>query len=276
MIPTANERPEGAKRSTSSPRLRGSLRTFSLTWLTSPLRARVLLPELRELERAEELDLALELHAELLGGTTPRLGHQRDRLGRTRLRGVLDEVRVPGRDLGPTDAMALQAAGFEHPAGRELVLRVLEDAPERALVRRLGSLPPRLEVTDDRLDLARRPGRQTKLDLRDDLPVPELGVPVAQAELVRCAPVCALVVDDQCAVEDRRPVAAVCAGIHPNPAARSPRDRAGELEAPQARAAGAMGRDAVGRPPTRHEQLILHLCLRELPDELQRQPVEAL
>ena len=75
LIPIANDRPEGAKRSTSSSRLRGSLRTFSLTRVTSPLQAWVLLRELRELERAKELDLVLKLYAELLGGTPPGLGH---------------------------------------------------------------------------------------------------------------------------------------------------------------------------------------------------------
>ena len=53
---------------------------------------------------------------------------------------------------------------LEHPARAELVLRVLEDAAERALVRRLGRLPLRLQVGDRRLDLRRGPRRQPELD----------------------------------------------------------------------------------------------------------------
>ena len=40
----------------------------------------------------------LEHDAEMFVGTEPRLGHQRERVGGRGLAGVLDEVRVAGRD----------------------------------------------------------------------------------------------------------------------------------------------------------------------------------
>ena len=101
-------------------------------------------------------------------------------------------------------------------------------------------------------------------------------MPVAQTELGGRAPICVLAVDHESTVQDRRPVAAVRAGVHPDAAARSPRNRAGELEATEARGASAMEGDGVRRPTPRDEQLARYLRLRKLPDELQRQPVEAL
>ena len=44
------------------------------------------------------------------------------------------------------------------------MLRVLEDAPERALVRRLGRLPLRLQLGDVRFDLVDGARRETQLD----------------------------------------------------------------------------------------------------------------
>ena len=86
------------------------------------------------------------------------------------------------------DRVALQPARLEHPARAELVLRVLEDAAERALVRRLRRLAPRDQLGDRRLDLVGRPRLEPVLDLGDDLAVPELGVAVGEAELGRRQP----------------------------------------------------------------------------------------
>ena len=51
----------------------------------------------------------LELDAELLVHAPARLGHQRERVGRRRAAGVLDEVRVARRDQGAADPVALRA-----------------------------------------------------------------------------------------------------------------------------------------------------------------------
>jgi hypothetical protein len=65
-----------------------------------------LLARRRELEVAEEAQLVLELDAELLERPSSRLGHQRERVDSLRLASVLDEVRVPRRDLRAADPMA--------------------------------------------------------------------------------------------------------------------------------------------------------------------------
>ncbi len=109
-----------------------------------------------QLELAEELDLVLEPDAELLVRATPRLGHEGERVRRRRAAGVLDEVRVLRRDLGAADPVPLEAARLEHPPRAQLVLRVLEHAAERALVRRLRLLAARVELAHLRLDLVAR------------------------------------------------------------------------------------------------------------------------
>src|SRR5947207_13078756 len=138
--PIAKDRPDGAKRNRSSLRLRGSARTFSPTLGTSPWAGRVLLPQRRQLEPAEEYHLVLELDAVLLPGAAARLCHQCDRVLRPGPVGVLDEVGMARRDLRPADSVALQAARLEEAPRRQLVLWILEDAAVRALVRRLRRL----------------------------------------------------------------------------------------------------------------------------------------
>src|SRR5205823_11038767 len=103
-----------------------------------------------------------------------------------------------------------------------LARRILEDAPVGSFVRRLRGLSLPLQVGDDRLDLVRRPGLEPELCARDDLAVAELGVAVAQAQLGRRLPARAVRIDDERTDEDRRPVASVRAGVHPDAAADSP------------------------------------------------------
>src|SRR5581483_11710632 len=62
----------------------------------------------RQLERAEEAHLVLELDAEAARDAGAGFGHQRDRVGRRRLAGVLDEVGVSVRDPRPADLEALE------------------------------------------------------------------------------------------------------------------------------------------------------------------------
>ena len=169
---------------------------------TSPPAPALLL--LRQLDRAEERDLVLQVDTVLHAGAAARLRHERDRVGRPSAAGVLDEVRVPRRDLRPADPVAPETAGFEHSAGGELVIRILEDASEGPLVRRLGCLPPRLHVGDRRLDLLGRPPIEAELDPRDDLSVRDRGVAVREVELVRAPPLGAASVDHECTDEDLR------------------------------------------------------------------------
>src|SRR5918992_5740584 len=122
-----------------------------------------------DLDRPEEAHLALELDAELLQGAPPSLVHERDGVRRAPAAPVFDEIAMPRGDLRAPDAVPLEPAGLEHPSGRQLVVRVLEDAPECALVRRLGRLALRLELGDGRLDLVNRLWREPKLGGRHHL-----------------------------------------------------------------------------------------------------------
>src|SRR4051794_19967823 len=147
--PARRDRLDGARRRTSTRRRRGSGRTFSATLASSP-RARRGLPRQRgELELSEEDDLVLKLDAIRLPRPTAGLRHQRECVLRAGIPGVLDEVRVPWRDLRAADAVTLQAARLEHPAGAQLVLRVLEHASVRLLVRGLGGLALGLQLRDE-------------------------------------------------------------------------------------------------------------------------------
>src|SRR5205085_1771919 len=98
--------------------------------------------------------------------------------GGARSVGILDEVRVPRRDLCAADSVALQAARLEHQPGRQLVVGVLEDASESPLVRRLRGLAPRLELGDLRLDLVGIAPLEPELDPHDDMPLPEFRLAV--------------------------------------------------------------------------------------------------
>src|SRR4051812_4226182 len=102
--------------------------------------------------RPERLDLVPELDPELLPRAAACLAHQGDGILRTGLAGVLDEVRVLRRDLRAADAVALQAARLQHATCRELVVGVLEHAAERAPVRGLSLLAPRVQRAHLRLD----------------------------------------------------------------------------------------------------------------------------
>src|SRR5256714_4999097 len=132
--------------------------------------------ERRQLDRAQQLDLVPKLDTKLLEGPPPRLLHERECVGRAGAAGVLDEVRVPRRDLSTTDPVALEAAYLEHAAGGELVLRVSEDAAERALVRRLRRLTARLEIGDRRFDLFGRTRLEPELRAGNDLAVSKVRV----------------------------------------------------------------------------------------------------
>src|SRR5262249_38311513 len=103
--PTSTERIEGARRpsagraivrraGSTAERAVGLLR--AATSDTSPPRPVPL--QGRQLQRAEELDLVLELDAVGLEHPAARLRHDGEAVGRRRRVGVLDEVRVPRRD----------------------------------------------------------------------------------------------------------------------------------------------------------------------------------
>ena len=84
--------------------------------------------------------------AELVVHAAPRLGHQRERVGRGRAARVLDEVRVPLRDHRAADPVPLQPARLDQRAGAALAGRVLEHAAERPLRRRLRRLALREQL----------------------------------------------------------------------------------------------------------------------------------
>src|SRR5881394_4440104 len=126
--------------------------------------------------------------------------------------------------------MAPEPARLEHPTGGQLVVRILEHAAVRALVRRLGRLAPRLQIGDEHLDLFRWAWRQAELDLRHHLSRSQAGAPVLEPELLPSMPAGAFGVDDEGALEDARPVAVIGAGVHADAASRGPGDRARELE----------------------------------------------
>src|SRR6185312_8802500 len=120
--PIARERPEGRNRTRPSPprpalsgitvaRVRAACwGRRSATGLRSPPAGWLL----RKLERPEKDDFVLEAHSELLGRAPPRFGHQRDRVGSTGGVGILDEVRVAGRDLRAADPVPFEATRLEH------------------------------------------------------------------------------------------------------------------------------------------------------------------
>ncbi len=204
------------------------------------------------------------------------LAHQRDRVRRSRVVGVLDEVRMPGRDLRAADAVTLQSTRLQHATGGELVVRVLEDAPVRALVRRLCGLPLGLQVGDDRLDLVDRSWLQPELHPRYHFAVTEVRVPITQAELTRRAPRGASRVDHERALEHSCEVRAVCPGVHPDAAAGRPGDRAGELEAAEAGRSRPVQTDGVRSAASSDEEVAVHVGARELAGQLQDEAVEPL
>ena len=96
--------------------------------------------QIGQAKRPEKADLVLELEPEALVDAAAGLGHQRDRVRRGRPIRVLDEVRMPRRDQGAADPVALQAALLDQAARSLLGGRILEHAAERALRRRLRRL----------------------------------------------------------------------------------------------------------------------------------------
>src|SRR4051794_139748 len=216
-IPTRIERADGRNRQAGD-RPRGSVATAARARGGLPCARRrrraTRVPSTRRphllrrghLDVAEKLDLMDELDPELLPCAAPGLPHQREGVCRPRATGVLDEVRVLRRDLRPADAVALEAAGLEHAPGRELMRRVLEDAAERAPVRRLGVLATGVELAHLRLDLCGVARPQRELRLHDDLPVAKVRVPVGEAELRRREPARAVRGRDERALEDPREV----------------------------------------------------------------------
>ena len=141
--------------------------------------------ERRQLERAEELDLVLELDAELLARAPARLGHQRDRVGACGAAGVLDEVRVPRRDLRAADPVALAARTPRASARRvSSCSGFLKTLPNVRLF--VGWAALRCACISATVALISSTGRgvEPKLDLRDDLAVRGARVAVREPELV--------------------------------------------------------------------------------------------
>src|SRR5262249_10048549 len=132
----------------------------------------------------EQLDLALEQDSEVGERPPARLDNERDCVHSPRAVDVLDEVRVPGRDASAADTVSLEPAGVQHSTSAELMVGILEDTPERPPVRRLGRLPPRVQVGDGPLDLLRGPRGEPELDARDDVARTQRRMTVRELELV--------------------------------------------------------------------------------------------
>ena len=131
----------------------------------------------------------------------------------------------------------------------------LKTRAERALRRRLRRLArvrraraPRARISAGSL------GVEPVLDRGDDLAGADARVAVREAELGRRQPAAAVGGRDERAHDDRAPVAAVRARVHPHAAAGRAGDRAGELEAAEPGVAGAVEADGVRRAAARDEQ----------------------
>ena len=82
------------------------------------------------------------------------------------------------RNARATDRVALQAALFEHPPRSQLVLGVLEDAAERAPIRRLGRLSLREQLGHVGLHLTGGARLECEAGVRDDLTGAEIRVAI--------------------------------------------------------------------------------------------------
>src|SRR6266852_3683336 len=171
--------------------------------------------------------------------------------------------------------MALEPTRLEHPPRTQLVLRVLEDAAERAPVRRLRGLALRVQRAYNGLDLLRWSRMQAQLRLDDDLAVAQIRVAVREAELPRREPAGALGGRDERAPEHLREVAAVGAGVHPDAAANRAGDRAGELEAAEAGGARPVERNRVRGAAACAQEAVPRLGRRERTAELEDERVDA-
>src|SRR5206468_10835908 len=100
-------------------------------------------------------------------------------------------------------------------------------------------------LCDVRLDLVLGPRRQAELRAGGHLAMTQLGVAVREPELRGIEPARALAVNDEHALENRGPVAAVSARVHPDATADGTRDGAGELEPAQPGRARAVQADRV-------------------------------
>ena len=172
--------------------------------------------------------------------------------------------------------MAFQPAGFDHPPRTELVLGVLEDAAEGALVRRLRLFANRLHPRDGLADLLGSPRLEPELDRRDHLARLERRVAVREIELLVRAPRRPGGVDDERPDENLLPVAAVGARVHPHAAPGGAGNRTRELEPAEAGVPRAVETDCVRRPPARHEDAVTDLDRRETVFEPDDQRLDAL
>jgi hypothetical protein len=99
---------------------------------------------------------------------------------------------------------------------------------------------------------------------------------VFEPELLRGEPAAPLGRDDERAHEDRAPVRAVRARVHPDAATRGSGDRARELEAAEPRVAGPVQAHGVRRPSSRAQQLAVDLDTGEVARESHHERVDAL
>ena len=201
-----------------------------------------------QLERAEEAHLVLELDAEALVDPPPSLRHQREASALvappafSMKFACRSEISAPPRryPFSPHASISRPAPGPR---------RVLEDAAERALVRRLGRLPRASSSATVGLDLSGAGAEPERAPRRRPRPAraPNGGRRGRARPAERCAPRRGSTTT--ASSEHLAPVAAVGAGVHPHAAAGRAGDRRGELDPPSPASRARWRQTALVAPP---------------------------
>src|SRR3954454_1696382 len=170
--------------------------------------------------------------------------------------------------------MTLEAALLDQPAGAAVTRRILEDAPESPLRRRLGRLALGEQLPHALPHLGGGPWLEPQASLGDHLARSGRRVPVRELEVVGVERPPPGGVDDDRLDEHRPELDAVGSRVHPDPAADRAGDRRGELEAAQVGVAGAVQADRVRGAAAREELPAVDARLGQLPFEVEDERVD--
>src|SRR5438874_7149727 len=178
-----------------------------------------------------QLDLRNELHVEFLRDFALDERHEGSDVVRGRAVRIHDEVRVFGADHRATDGLALEARGFDEPAG-VVAGRVAEDRAGIRLRERLLFDPLVRHLLDPlhRVRAVAGPPAEARADA-DDRRALQGACAVGVAKLVHPrGPGVAIHVDQLRVHEDVCGLATECAGVAVHSTADRPRDRRHPLE----------------------------------------------